>query len=293
MGRRATKKVTVNGGVTLHQRFLYRGYLQIACCDHTRSNHPCLWLITWDPLQPVATRPLAIQQDATWYTYGWDLTKNICEIYGQHGYIRTSYTYTPYGEVTATGDVTQPIQWSSEYNDAELALVYYNYRHYHPTQGDWLRRDNIGESDAWNLYLYSANNPVNNFDTLGQSCMSDCLDDNDYTTILISNFITYMLGGPIPKPWVPAVFEAFGYPDLARQARVGIKMGNKPITTIPSILSVVLRAGGRSWLRRIGRIASYFAIAMTALDAMILTYCGWHCLTEDCYNPKKTIYCRK
>ena len=27
LGRRATKKVTVNGSVTLHQRFLYRGYL--------------------------------------------------------------------------------------------------------------------------------------------------------------------------------------------------------------------------------------------------------------------------
>ena len=87
MGRRATKKVTVNGSVTLHQRFLYRGYLQIACCDLTRSNHPCLWLITWDPNQPVATRPLAIPKDSTWYTYGWDLTKNICEVYGQHGYI--------------------------------------------------------------------------------------------------------------------------------------------------------------------------------------------------------------
>ena len=83
MGRRATKKVSVNGSVTLHQRFLYRGYLQIACCDLTRSNHPCLWLITWDPTQPVATRPLAIQKDGTWYTYGWDLTKNICEVYGQ------------------------------------------------------------------------------------------------------------------------------------------------------------------------------------------------------------------
>ena len=36
-----------------------------------------------------ATRPPAIQKDGTWYTYGWDLTKNICEIYGQHGYIHT------------------------------------------------------------------------------------------------------------------------------------------------------------------------------------------------------------
>jgi len=92
-------------------------------------------------MQPIATRPLAIQKDATWYTYGWDLTKNICEVYSQHGYIRTSYTYTPYGQVTAEGDVTQPFQWSSEVMDAELALMYYNYRHYNPMAGRWLCRD--------------------------------------------------------------------------------------------------------------------------------------------------------
>ena len=64
--------------------------------------------------QPVATRPLAIQLNGTWYTYGWDLTKNICELYGTNGYIATTYTYSPFGKVTASGNVTQPIQWSGE-----------------------------------------------------------------------------------------------------------------------------------------------------------------------------------
>ena len=90
MGRRATKVVTENGVITTSHRFLYRGYLQIACCDRKRSTHPCLWLITWDPSQPVATRPLAIQKDSTWYTYGWDLTKNIWETYTTTGYISTA-----------------------------------------------------------------------------------------------------------------------------------------------------------------------------------------------------------
>ena len=108
MGRRAYKKVTTNGSVTLHQLYIYRSYLQIACCDLTRSNHPCLWLITWDPTQPVATRPLAIQKDGTWYTYGIDLTKNVCEVFGTTGYIATAYTYYTYGSVTASGNVTQP-----------------------------------------------------------------------------------------------------------------------------------------------------------------------------------------
>ena len=44
MGRRATKKVIVDGGVTLHQRYIYRGHLQIAACDLSRSSHPCLYL---------------------------------------------------------------------------------------------------------------------------------------------------------------------------------------------------------------------------------------------------------
>ena len=165
MGRRAYKKVAVNGSVTLHQRYIYRGYLQIAALDLTRAAHPALWYITWDPTQPVATRPLAIQKDGTWYPYGWDLTKNICEVYGPAGYIRTAYTYAPYGEVASEGDVTQPIQWSSEHNDTELGLIYYNYRHYNPVDGRWLGRDMI---HGYNLYSYVLNETINNLDIRGQ-----------------------------------------------------------------------------------------------------------------------------
>ncbi|MBR3858395.1 MAG: RHS repeat-associated core domain-containing protein, partial [Bacteroidaceae bacterium] len=155
MGRRAYKKVTVNGSVTLHQRYIYRGYLQIACNDLTRSNHPALWFITWDPTQPVATRPLAIRKDGSWFTYGWDLTKNICEIFGPAGYPRTTYTYSPFGQVTASGDVTQPIQWSSEVWDSEMGLVYYNWRYYNASGGRWINKDKINSK---NLYKYSRNN---------------------------------------------------------------------------------------------------------------------------------------
>ena len=69
-GRRFEKKVTVAGTVTLHHRYIYRGYLQIACVDCARSGHPALWFVTWDPSQATATRPLAIQKDGTWFTYG-------------------------------------------------------------------------------------------------------------------------------------------------------------------------------------------------------------------------------
>lgn len=72
---------------------------------------------------------------------------------------------TPYGQVTANGDVEQPIQWSSEFNDTELGLDYYNYRHYNPADGRWLGRDRMSETVVKNLYAISE--IINSVDILG------------------------------------------------------------------------------------------------------------------------------
>lgn len=174
MGRRVMKKVEVitvsqsgerTVSVTLHQRYIYRGYLQIACCDLTSSSHPCMWLITWDPTKPVSSRPLAIQKDGTWYTYGLDLTKNVQEVFNSEGLMVINYRYRPYGEVTSEGGVMQPFQWSSEYYDSELALVYYNYRYYNPNDGRWTQRDE-NEYNSKNLFSY-VNNKIFMVDSLG------------------------------------------------------------------------------------------------------------------------------
>ena len=168
-GRRFEKKVTVAGVATLHHRYIYRGYFQIAALDLTRSAHPALWFVTWDPTQSTATSPLAIQKDGTWYTYGYDITKNICEVFGSAGYIRTSYSYAPFGAVSESGDVTQPFQWSSEHYDSELGLVYYNFRHYSPDLGRFLSRDPISEQGGLNLYAFAENSPTIKSDRLGQN----------------------------------------------------------------------------------------------------------------------------
>ena len=165
MGRRHTRKITVNGSVTNYLRYIYRGYLQIAAINAVSGVFQ--WFILWDPTQPVATRPLGIRKDGTWYTYGWDLTKNICEVFSSGGTILTAYTYTPYGTVTANGNVTQPIQWSSEYNDSELGLVYYNYRHYNPSDGRWIRKDPLRGVIWERAYSYTDNNPYKRGDLLG------------------------------------------------------------------------------------------------------------------------------
>lgn len=133
MGRRHTRKVMVNGAIRSHLRYLYRGFLQIAAIDALKGSFQ--WFLLWDPSESTATRPLAIRKDGTWYCYGWDLTKNVWEVFGSSGNIRTTYSDTPDGEVTAQGNVNQPVQWSSEMYDEDLGLVYYNYRHYNLHDG--------------------------------------------------------------------------------------------------------------------------------------------------------------
>ena len=182
MGRRSYKKVTTNGTVTLHQRYIYRGYLQIACIDLTRTHHPCLWLLTWDPTQSIATRPLAIQKDGTWYTYGMDYSKNACEIFYSNGYIATNYVYSPFGEVTASGSIFQPIQWSSEVYDHELGLVYYNYRHYNPAIGRWISRDFASTEHEKSLYTYIGNR-CDLYDVLGLFSIQSIISSLKFTPV--------------------------------------------------------------------------------------------------------------
>lgn len=52
-------------------------------------------------------------------------------------------------------------------HDAELGLVYYNYRYYNPTNGRWTRRDPIGDKFYNNLYAYTVNKSTFYYDVLG------------------------------------------------------------------------------------------------------------------------------
>jgi len=170
-GRRYMKKVTQNGTVTSHERYLYRGYLQIAALDMLNSRN-VLRTLLWDPLEPVATRPLALVQAASLYCYGWDFNKNVTEVFDAQGNVAAAYDYSPYGQAASTGDLVQPVQWSAEMHDDDLALVYYNYRYYNPRDGRWINRDPIAEQGGWNSYSFVGNNPIDSFDINGQNAMA-------------------------------------------------------------------------------------------------------------------------
>lgn len=65
------------------------------------------------------------------------------------------------------GDVTQPIQWSSEFFDEESGLMYYNHRYYNSIYGVWNERDKVQDRYINNAYLYVQNATSYKYDILG------------------------------------------------------------------------------------------------------------------------------
>ena len=131
------------------------------------NSRNVLRTLLWDPLEPTATRPLALAQDASLYCYGTDFNKNVTEVFDAQGTIAAAYDYSPYGQAASTGDLVQPVQWSAEMHDDDLALVYYNYRYYTPRDGRWINRDPIAEQGGWNLYAFLGNSTQDQVDRLG------------------------------------------------------------------------------------------------------------------------------
>lgn len=169
MGRRFEKKIIEQGQITSHERYLYRGYLQIAALNLIDANR-ILHTLLWDPSQPVATRPLALHQNGNLYIYGWDLNKNVTELFDEHGMLAASFEYTPYGKVlNSDGPManTNKLLFSSEVHDPELNLIYYNFHHYNPNEGRWISRDLISEKGGLNLYGFVKNDSIGLFDIMG------------------------------------------------------------------------------------------------------------------------------
>ena len=88
--------------------------------------------------------------------------------------------------MSGSGSLVPSVQWSSEMNDEELALVYYNYRYYNPADGRWINRDPIAEEGGWNLYGFVKNSPyifndLNGNDRYISQILPDQLFDMTFT----------------------------------------------------------------------------------------------------------------
>lgn len=180
MGRRVEYIETISSVTNAHHKFVYDGYLQIQRLNG--SDNSVDLAFEWDPTEPIATRPLFMQQrnssgNPLSYFFTHDGNKNVSDVvsYQRARGVVAHYDYAPFGAVTsATGSLasTNPFRFSSEYHDDTLGLVYYNYRPYNPLEGRWISRDIDTISDE-NKYLFVVNCPIVSADYIGLTCVVD------------------------------------------------------------------------------------------------------------------------
>ena len=181
LNRRIEKAVYEGEILMSKKRFIYHGYLQIAELDAAAATESAMPVLRktylWDPLEPAATRILAMSlfdETGTWAEnlyYTHDLLKNTTALFGIRAGRRALYEYGPYGNIVRMeGNAAEdnPFRFSSEYADDELGLVYYNYRYYNPQNGRWISRDPMMERLQENLYGYVGNSATIFIDFLGQ-----------------------------------------------------------------------------------------------------------------------------
>ncbi|MBR6585861.1 MAG: hypothetical protein IKK82_00450, partial [Kiritimatiellae bacterium] len=180
MGRRVAYLETTGGAqsstteTNAYHRFLYDNYLCIQRLDAANGNAVDLAFV-WDATEPVATRPLIVDKPGVCKAYvTHDGNKNVTELISVDNEVVVHYEYSPFGGLLASIHTTStlqanhrtdnPFQFSSEYSDDVIGLIYYNYRHYDAFFGRWLVRDPVFN---FHSYGFVFNLPTIGADNLG------------------------------------------------------------------------------------------------------------------------------
>jgi RHS repeat-associated protein len=110
-----------------------------------------------------------------------------------------SYSYGPFGELLAEYGPRAnmcPFRFQTKLYDPENGYYYFGKRYYNPKTQTWISRDPIREDGGVNLYAYCEDQPVGNFDPIGEATIADYEDGiserlgkNDYMTSLQSAII--------------------------------------------------------------------------------------------------------
>ncbi|MBU0678742.1 MAG: hypothetical protein KJ626_11565 [Verrucomicrobia bacterium] len=83
--------------------------------------------------------------------------------------------YAPFGTlVSSQPNQTSRFLFNGKELDSASGLLYFGYRHYHPSSGRWLSRDPIGEQGGQHLYVFVENRPVVYVDPLGLTAKRNC-----------------------------------------------------------------------------------------------------------------------
>ena len=171
LGRRVARKLYLNNTLSKHHRYVYDG-MKLLATYNAKSSFAKINSFLWQPFG--LDVPLIMTYNSTVYGYLVDANKNVLGLFNPSKTRVATYLYGPFGQIiSSSGTIAanNPIRFSSEQFDADLGLVYYNYRYYSPELGRWLSKDPIGEEGGLNLYLMCGNNVVNVWDVLGEEAI--------------------------------------------------------------------------------------------------------------------------
>ena len=167
LSRRVAKKLYQGNTLSKHERYVYDG-MKLLASYNAKSSFAKINTFLWQPFG--ADVPLIMTCGSTIYGYLVDANKNVLGLFNPSQSRVATYLYGPSGQIiSSSGTIAanNPIRFSSEQFDADLGLVYYNYRYYSPELGRWLSKDPIGEEGGLNLYLMCGNSVVNVWDKWG------------------------------------------------------------------------------------------------------------------------------
>ncbi len=105
--------------------------------------------------------------------YHADGNGNITALVNTNQIIVAKYQYDPYGNLLAMSGplaAANPYQFSSKEWHQQSGLLYYLFRHYASDIDRWLNHDPSGINGGYNLYYFSANEPIGTIDPFGLRC---------------------------------------------------------------------------------------------------------------------------
>jgi RHS repeat-associated protein len=178
-GRRIQKIVATNGAAWSTNKFLYDGWNLVAELKPDNSKiRTYVWGSDLSGSMQGAGGVGGLLE-VSYYGTGttncfpaFDGNGNVAAlINAADGTIVANYAYGPFGElIQKTGIMANniPLRFSTKYQDDESDLLYYGYRYYKPSTGSWPNKDPLGDQGGLNLYNFVANNPINDYDVLGE-----------------------------------------------------------------------------------------------------------------------------
>ena len=223
MGRRVEKKTFLykenDWHPAEHIYFIYDGWNLLAEIDvNSKEETNYVWGLDLGgsihgPAGGVGGLLTRIDKDQHTTHYTYDNRGNVSQRINSDGTIKSTYQYDPYGNplpgTSPNKDQNKdqnPFRFSTKYQDNDLNLYNYGYRHYSPTTGRWLTRDPIGELGGKNLYTF-ANNSINNIDSNGLY---------SYDIHYVAVFATLITAGKSPQDaWKIAYYSS--YPDMDKR----------------------------------------------------------------------------